>query len=87
MTNRAGNAMLGGSDSVGSSGTHPKKGTTAGNQASAATVRIYYKMIADPVVGTDPVTWVVVGTADTTGSFATAAFVPNTVRVAAILHI
>ncbi len=73
MTNRAGNAILGGSDSVGSSATKPKRGTTPGTQARSAVAPVYYKMSAAPAVGSTPVVWVVVGAPDYTGTSAPSA--------------
>lgn len=67
MTNRAGNQILGGSDSFASAGKAPRKGTTAGSHAREHGAATYYKMVAVPLVGNTPVIWVVVGNPDYIG--------------------
>lgn len=72
MTNRAGNAMLGGSDSVGSAGIHARRACNLATHAREAGLPVYYKMSAAPTFGSTLVVWVVVGAPDYTGASAPA---------------
>lgn len=85
MTARAGSGMV--APGAGSSALQGRKGRTSGTGMDVAVTRILYKMIAAPAVGSTPVIWTVVGTADYEGTKATSAISPGTAVIDAILYL